>query len=108
MGMWTNTAGTKWRRRAGLASVPPLAHCFTQTPPESQHQGVKHTGPSPAGIPPLPCRVGGFHSETTWSSAPRRRVGHQAGPEVCTVNGGREPSGRTWGLWGVRALLPGR
>lgn len=26
VGMWTKTAGTKWRRRAGPASVPPLLH----------------------------------------------------------------------------------
>ena len=53
---------------------PPFLHRLTASlkPRLSQCQGVKHTGPSPAGIPPLLCRVGGFHSETTWSSAPWR------------------------------------
>ena len=66
MGMWINTAGTKQRRTAGPASVPPPAHRFTQTPLESQHQGIRHTGPSPAEIP---------HCHAEWGASTPRPCG---------------------------------
>lgn len=82
------------------APVPPLAHCFTQTPPESQCQGVRHTGPSPEGIPTamqsgrLPLRPRGpVPHGGEWGIKQDQRWAR-------SMEGG-EPSGRMWGLWGV-------
>ena len=80
------------REQNALHPRPPFLHWLTASlkPRLSQCQGIRHTGPSPAGIPPLP----------PWGIKQDQR---------CTRSTeGGEPSGRTWGLWGVRALLPGK
>lgn len=94
------------KRANALHPRPPFLHWLTaslQAPPESQCQGVRHTGPSPEGNPTamqsgrLPSDRGPVPHGGEWGSGRTRGVG--------TVQRRRRTLRKDVGFLGVRALL---